>query len=47
VFLQLLFGRRSLAELHHAFPDVYADQIGRSLLEALFPARPSWVLALD
>src|SRR4051812_13623726 len=47
VFLQLLFGRRSLAELHHAFPDVHADQIGRSLLEALFPARPSWVLALD
>jgi hypothetical protein len=47
VFLQLLFGRRSLAELRHSFPDVYADQIGRSLLEALFPARPSWVLPLD
>jgi len=47
VFLQLLFGRRSLAELRHAFPDIYADQIGRSLLEALFPARPSWVLPLE
>jgi len=47
VFLQLLFGRRSLAELRHAFPDVYADQIGRALLDALFPVRPSWVLPLD
>ena len=47
VFLQLLFGRRSLAELCYAFPDIYADQIGRSLLEALFPARPSWVLPLE
>jgi hypothetical protein len=47
VFLQLLFGRRSLAELRYAFPDIYTDQIGRSLLEALFPARPSWVLPLE
>jgi hypothetical protein len=47
VFLQLLFGRRSLAELRYAFNDVYTDQIGRSLLEALFPARPSWVLPLE
>jgi hypothetical protein len=47
VFLQLLFGRRSLAELRHAFPDVWADDTGRPLLEALFPAKPSWVLPLD
>jgi hypothetical protein len=47
VFLQLLFGRRSLAELCYAFPDIYADQIGRPLLEALFPARASWVLPLE
>jgi hypothetical protein len=47
VFLQLLFGRRSLAELRHVFPDVWADDEGRSLLEALFPARPSWTLPLD
>jgi hypothetical protein len=47
VFLQLLFGRRSLDELRYAFPDVYADQIGRPLLEALFPARASWVLPLE
>jgi hypothetical protein len=47
VFLQLLFGRRSLDELRYAFPDIYADQIGRSLLEALFPAKASWLLPLE
>jgi hypothetical protein len=47
VFLQLLFGRRSLAELRYTFPDVWANQIARPLLEALFPARPSWVLPLE
>jgi Acetyltransferase (GNAT) domain len=47
VFLQLLFGRRSLDELRHVLPDVWADDTGRVLLEALFPARPSWVLPLD
>jgi hypothetical protein len=47
VFLQLLFGRRSLAELRYAFPDVWANQIARPLLEALFPARPAWVLPLE
>jgi hypothetical protein len=48
VFLQLLFGRRSLAELRHAFPDAWADgDAPRALLEGMFPARPSWVLPLD
>lgn len=47
VFLQLLFGRRSLAELRHIYPDVYAEEDGRALLESLFPARPSWVMPLD
>jgi hypothetical protein len=47
VFLQLLFGRRSLAELRHVFPDAWADDTGRQLLEALFPAKPSWVLPLE
>jgi hypothetical protein len=47
VFLQLLFGHRSLAELRHAFPDVWAGEDARPVLEALFPARPSWVLPLD
>jgi hypothetical protein len=48
VFLQLLFGRRSLAHLRYAFPDVGVDgEESRALLDALFPARPSWVLPLD
>jgi hypothetical protein len=47
VFLQLLFGHRSLAELRYAFPDVWAEDDARPLLEALFPAQPSWVLPLD
>ena len=46
VFLQLLFGHRSLAELRHAFPDVWADDEGRPLLEALFPPQRSWVMPL-
>ena len=47
VFLQLLFGHRSLRELRHAFPDVWANETGRALLEALFPSRLAWVLPLD
>lgn len=47
VFLQLLFGRRSLAELRDAFPDVRASDEGAALLEALFPRRVSRVAMLD
>jgi hypothetical protein len=48
VFLQLLFGHRSLDELRCALPDVRADEEeSRVLLESLFPARPSWVMPLD
>ena len=48
VFLQLLFGRRSLADLRYAFPDVGAkEDVDAALLEALFPAQPSWVLPLE
>lgn len=47
VFLQLLFGRRSLAELRDAFPDVRADNNTRLALEAMFPARISWAIPLD
>jgi hypothetical protein len=48
VFLQLLFGRRSLADLRYAHPDAWTeDDAGAALLEALFPARPSWVLPLE
>ncbi len=46
VFLQLLFGHRSLDELRHAFPDVWAEDEGRPLLEALFPPQRSWAMPL-
>ena len=46
VFLQLLFGYRSLSELRHAFPDVWANEEVVPLLNILFPARPSWVVPL-
>lgn len=43
-FLQLLFGRRSLAELEHADSDCLAiAEKARVLLDALFPKRPSFV----
>jgi hypothetical protein len=47
VFLQLLFGRRSLHDLRYAFPDVWAGDEGQPLLEALFPPRPSHVVELS
>ena len=46
VFLQLLFGRRSLDDLRYAYPDVWANDEAVPLLNALFPARPSWVVPL-
>lgn len=46
VFLQLLFGHRGLDELRHAFPDVWADDEARPLLEVLFPPQPAWVMPL-
>ena len=47
VFLQLLFGRRGLAELRDAYPDVRAFPEAAALLEALFPKRISRIAALD
>ncbi len=44
VFLQLLFGHRSLDELRFAFSDVWANEEVVPLLNTLFPASPSWVL---
>ena len=46
-FTHLLFGHRSLDEMRHGFTDVILDdRIGRPLLEALFPRRPSSFWAL-
>lgn len=47
VFLQVLFGHRSLHELRRVYPDVWAEQDSAPLLEALFPARPSRLQPLD
>ena len=46
VFLQLLFGYRSLAELRATFPDVYAEGEAVALLDILFPKMPSHVAGL-
>jgi hypothetical protein len=47
-FLQLLFGYRSMAELTEIFPDCFhADGRMGSLLDVLFPKRPSTVYALN
>jgi GNAT superfamily N-acetyltransferase len=44
VFLQLLFGYRSLNELRYAFPDVRVEKSqAEVLLNALFPKKFSWV----
>ena len=45
VFLQLLFGYRSLDELRYAFPEVRVENSNAALLlNALFPKKHSWVL---
>jgi hypothetical protein len=46
VFLQLLFGLRSLAELRAAFPDCAVKDETRPLVEALFPKQFSNVMAV-
>jgi hypothetical protein len=44
VFLQLLFGYRSLNELRFAFPDVRVENSkAEVLLNTLFPKKFSWV----
>ena len=42
-FLQLVFGRRSLEELRHAFPDCSVNEDYSPLLQALFPCQNSHV----
>lgn len=44
VFLKLLFGYRPLAALREAYPDCWATDEAALLLEALFPAAPSYIL---
>jgi hypothetical protein len=46
VFLQLLFGYRSLDALRSAFPDVWVNDTVELLVNTLFPYKPSRVLPL-
>lgn len=46
VFLQLLFGHRSFADLREQLPDVWANS-DAVLLETLFPRQVSWMIPLD
>jgi GNAT superfamily N-acetyltransferase len=46
-FTQLLLGYRSLDEMLAIYPDVWANDEGRALLDALFPKRMSFVLPQD
>ena len=48
VFLQLLFGFRSVREIEYAYPDcIVTSNEARSLLDALFPKRPSMVYGIQ
>lgn len=47
VFLQMLFGHRSLAELHAIYPDARADGDVAPILDTLFPKRRSQLVVLD
>jgi GNAT superfamily N-acetyltransferase len=47
VFLQLLFGYRSLHELRSLYPDVWAEGEATPVLDALFPKRQSSLIPLD
>jgi len=44
VFLELLFGYRSLADLRAAYPDCWANDEAGVLLNALFPRANSYVV---
>lgn len=43
VFLQVLFGHRSVEALRQIFPDVWVSEEIRLVVKALFPIRPSFV----
>jgi GNAT superfamily N-acetyltransferase len=47
VFLQLLFGHRSLAELQNSYPDVWTNSEAILLVTTLFPKQPSWVWSVS
>jgi hypothetical protein len=46
-FLHVLFGHRTLAELRQTFPDCWAEDEARALLNALFPKASSSIWPID
>ena len=46
IFLQLLFGRRSLSELRYMYPDCWAEDEAAVVFETLFPRRHSNVIPM-
>ncbi len=46
-FLQLVFGYRSLEEIHYAFPDSNSGDDAKPILNALFPRQPSDILPIQ
>jgi hypothetical protein len=46
VFLQLLFGYRSLEQICHSFADAGTKPEAAPILTTLFPRKPSWVVEL-
>ena len=46
-FLQVLFGYRSLNEIRYAYPDCWASDTARPVLEAIFPKKASSVWSLS
>jgi len=45
-FLDVVFGRRSVDEITHIMPEARANRNATILLDALFPKKRSWLMAL-
>lgn len=45
-FLDVIFGRRSVDEITHIMPEARANRNATILLDALFPKKRSWLMAL-
>lgn len=43
MFLNVVFGHRTVDELSYVLPDIYADAKGAALLSILFPKQKSWL----
>lgn len=46
MFLNVVFGHRTVSDLNAVLPDAYANRKATILLEALFPKQSSWIMPL-